>query len=151
MIFLPPLEKEVVVSEKSEKPGKSQRIPSSRSSDHRYLPRWQVNNRIFYRLEKHTKAHECQSKDLSCMGACLATKESLDPNQKVQLTIYLTEDQPIEVNGHIVWNAKTSGENLAGVIFDNLSLKSQDMILKYAFEIKKEDLINHWFKGWEKS
>ena len=119
-------------------------------SDKRYLPRWEVENKVVYRLNSDSDGHECISKDISCGGACLKTKEQLSSKQKVKLTIYLEDDVTVHVDGQIIWQKPAAGENLVGVVFANTSQRAQDLILKYAFEIKKEEMINHWFQGWEK-
>ena len=135
-------------SPKSSKQSSKAKAPSE--SDQRYLPRWEAENRVLYRLDKEAKPRECTSKDISCGGACLKTKEQLSPKQKVKLTIYLENDVSIQVDGQIVWQRPQDGQNLVGVLFANTSQKAQDMILKYAFEIKKDELIKHWYSGWEK-
>ena len=35
------------------------------NSDKRYLPRWEVDNRIVCKIEEKPEAYECRSKDLS--------------------------------------------------------------------------------------
>lgn len=114
----------------------------------RYLPRWDVNNRVLCRLQDQVDASECRSMDLSCAGACLVTRQPLPKNQKIKLTIYLTEAKPVEVEGHIVWSRVSGYGNLLGVNFDNTTLEIQETILQYAFEFKKKDLLDHWFEGW---
>lgn len=122
----------------------------SNGADKRYLPRWEVKNRIYYKLENEDKFQEGLSKDLSCSGACLLTKKSLPKNQKVKLTICLENEQKVEVNGEVLWNKAFEGDNLVGIAFYNTSQKAQELILKHAFELKKTDVIKHWFKGWNK-
>lgn len=122
-----------------------------KTSDQRYLPRWEVKNRVVYRLNDEARPHEGQSKDLSCTGACIRTKDKLSPNQKVKLTIYLSDETAVQVEGQIVWNKPSQDhESLVGVMFVNTTQKTQDLILKHAFEIKKDELVKHWFSGWEK-
>lgn len=117
--------------------------------DRRYLPRWQVNNKILYRRPDTPEEYECQSKDVNGTGACLRNPTSFIPNEKLDLTIYLVENiEPIRAQGHVVWQASQGGENLAGIHFDRISTKDQDCIFEYAFEFKKEELFKNWFKGW---
>ena len=123
---------------------------SNSGGDKRYLPRWEVNNKVVYRLGNQREAHECTSKDISCTGACLQSEIHLPKNSKVDLTIHLSPKSSINVQGHIVWNKDAEGKFLAGVVFENIPAASQEMILKHAFEIKKEDLVRHWFSGWTK-
>ncbi len=119
--------------------------------DKRYFPRWQVNNRVFYKLDNDDDFRECQSRDLSCAGACLFTEEDIPTDRQVKLTIHLSSGTSVEVEGRILRSDPIEGGHLAGVAFTNIGQKSQDTILKYAFEIKKEDLVKHWFKGWKKT
>ncbi len=135
-------------SESSDQTGQP---PKDSGSDNRYLPRWEVQNRILYKFNDESKVRECQSKDISCAGACLLTPERLPKNKKIKLTIYLNDDKYIEVQGHIAWTKVQGNEHLVGISFYNTNEKDQELILKYAFEIKKEDVIKHWFKGWNSS
>jgi len=122
---------------------------TSNRDDQRYIPRWEVHNRIFYQLIGEPEPREAHSRDLSCAGICLKTEQEIIPDQKVKLKIYLSENKSIDVQGHILWTRKISQGYLAGIVFDNIKPENQDVILDYAFEISRNDLINHWFKGWE--
>ena len=115
----------------------------------RYFPRWEVNNRISYRLGPDQRDHECRSRDLNCCGACLLTNQPLFPDQKLRMTVYLAEDVAVHVEGKVLWSKSDDDQFLVGVNFLETSKRIQDIILDYAFEIKKEDLIKHWFKGWD--
>lgn len=128
----------------------SQTIASQKSEDRRYLPRWEVSNKALYRFSSGTATHECQSRDVHFAGACICTKEYIPLNQKLKLTIYLTNETSIEVDGTVLWQKPMGQQYLIGVNFYDVSRKVQETILKYAFEIKKEDLIRHWFRGWDK-
>lgn len=116
----------------------------------RYFPRWEVNNRICYRLAPEHAVHECRSRDLNCCGACLLTNQSLSPDQKIKLTVYLEDDVAVHVEGIVLWSRSNHDHQfLVGVNFMETSKRIQDLILDHAFEIKKKDLVKHWFKGWE--
>ena len=117
--------------------------------DQRYLPRWEVKNRVICRVDKEKKPIECASRDISCCGACISCDEKFDVKQKVKLTIYLSEKTSVQVEGEIVWNKPAEGENLVGVMFANTSEQAQELILQHAFEVKKQEVINHWYKGWK--
>jgi c-di-GMP-binding flagellar brake protein YcgR len=121
------------------------------TDDKRYLPRWQVKNRIVFRLDGQTIFHQAQSRDLSAAGVSLVSAFPLNLQQKLKLRIYLLEeDKSIEVEGRPVWVRETVEGYLAGVHFCDTTAEIQNQILQYAFEIKKSDVVNHWFEGWEK-
>lgn len=124
---------------------KSTALPGA---ERRYLPRWEVNNRVLCRLDNSMDAVECRSIDLSCSGIGMLIRDQIPLQQKLKLTIYLTEVKALEVEGHVVWQKASSYGNLTGINFENTSLEVQDTLLKYAFEFKKKDLINHWYEGW---
>lgn len=119
-------------------------------ADARYFPRWQVKNRVVYRVDGQEHFHEARSRDLSCAGAALVSKFPVSKEQKLKLRIYLFDDKSIEVEGHPVWVKETEEGYLAGINFSNTTVEIQDQILQYAFEIKKDDVVNHWFEGWNK-
>lgn len=114
----------------------------------RYLPRWEVNNRVLCRVGEDIDALECRSVDLSCSGVCLILRQYIKPQEHLKLTIYLTEAKTVEIDGHVVWSKVSGYGNLIGINFENITLEMQDTILKYAFEFKKKDLLQHWFEGW---
>ena len=121
---------------------------SSSSSDLRYFPRWQVHNRVVYRLQGESILHEGRSHDLSCAGVSMVGHFPLLKEQKLKLRIYLFEDKSIEVDGQPIWVREIDEGFLAGIAFCNISTKIQNEILQYAFEIKKTDVVKHWFEGW---
>lgn len=122
--------------------------PGGDVHEKRYIPRWQVDNRVCYQFESGGNAHECRSKDLSCSGICLQTDQGMIPEQNVKLTIDLSDSVSVKVDGRILWSRPSLGWNLAGISFSNVDPEVQDLILDYAFEVKKEDVVKHWFKGW---
>ena len=129
----------------------SQKSSSDQSNaEKRYFPRWQVKNRIVYRFDGDASTHEARSRDLSCAGVSLVSPYPVASNQKLKLRIYLFEDDSVEVEGNPVWVEETKEGHLLGITFTNTSSEIQEKILKYAFEIKKEDVVNHWFEGWNK-
>ena len=121
------------------------------NDDKRYIPRWEVDNRILLQAEDDDNVKECRSRDISCVGICLFTPQEISVNQKVRLTVYLSEATQIQVIGTILWTKKTADGNLVGIIFEDTKPETQDLILDYAFEIKREDLVKHWFQGWGES
>ena len=121
---------------------------SSRGADKRYIPRWEVRNKILYSKENASSYQETSSKNINCNGACLYCDEPLIPDQKINLVLYLSESIAVEIKGKILWKRTEDHQNLIGVRFEEASPQIKEMILQYAFEYKKDDVISHWFKGW---
>lgn len=121
----------------------------SNASDKRYLPRWEVKNRVLYQLDNDHTTLEGQTKDLSCMGACFLADRTFSPDQNIKLTIYLSRGTYIHLSGKIIWCRPTDGRYEIGVSFPEIPEDDRELILQYAFEIKKEDVIQHWFKDWD--
>ena len=120
----------------------------AQNTERRYLPRWEASNRVIYRCESDKSKHEGKSRDVHFAGASLYVDHPLPPNQKLKMTIYLSDNDTVDVVGKILWNKELGKECLIGVQFFEVSKEVQDTLLKYAFELKKEDLIKHWFEGW---
>ena len=120
----------------------------SNPMDQRYLPRWEVNNRVSLKVNNETKQREALSKDISCSGACIFIDELVKPKQKVVMKIALSKTVFAEVRGTIVWTRNEQNQILAGVMFENTPKETQELILHYAFELNREALIKHWFSGW---
>lgn len=117
--------------------------------DQRYFPRWEVENRILYKLENSAEPHTGTTKDLSCAGARLTTKDPLLPRQRLKLTIRLSLTTEVVVNGRVIWQDQTRSPYPTGVAFYNTSGKAQETILQHAFEIDREKVLNQWFRGWD--
>lgn len=118
-------------------------------TDQRYFPRWEVNNRVVCHWESLPSPVEARSRDINSTGACIYIQEPLKPKQKLQLTIYLSGRKSIQVQGVVVWNRSQDDQFMVGICFSNTPQEAQDLILKYAFEFKKEDLMKQWYKGWD--
>lgn len=118
-------------------------------SDHRYFPRWNASNLIFYTSEDNPQSREGYTKDLSCAGASIYVREPLSRSQKLKITIQLSPRINIDVQATVLWQKKDESPHLTGVAFFETSDTTQDLILRYAFEIDRERLIRHWFYGWE--
>ena len=119
------------------------------SADRRYLPRWEVNNRVLYRTEDAAYPHECTSRDIHYGGMCIKSKESIVPGQELMLTIQLSpKADPIEASGRSVWSRADADETVAGIRFERLTSEAHEMIYNYAFEFQRGEMTKNWFKGW---
>ena len=127
-------------------------LPDITRGDHhaeqRYFPRWKINKRAQYQIEPNHEQKEARIVDLSCSGACLVSEEVLFPHQKLKLNIYLNDATAVTVSGRIIWTNRWFQRNEAGIQFDPINYKTQDLILDHAFDLRKEDLVKYWFKGW---
>ena len=124
------------------------RTTSTSDQDRRYLPRWEVDNKIIFQKGNDPIPHECRSKDIAATGACIRAMEDISPSQILNLTIYLANDiEPIQVHGKAVWRQKKDNEHLIGIQFNSISDTTSDRIYHYAFEYRKTDLMKNWFKG----
>ncbi len=71
-------------------------------------------------------------------------------NQKVNLTIYLSDDKYVNVNGHVMWEHQVTDHTNIGIQFHEINEHTRDIIFENAFELKRTEIVNHWFKGWNK-
>ena len=117
--------------------------------ERRYFPRWEVDSKALYRCETDLHGYECHTVDLNSVGACIYTKQSLQVDQKVKLTIYLANDISIHVRGKVLWVKPEATYYLVGVQFQETSRDVQNLILSHAFEFRHDDVVNYWFKGWD--
>lgn len=122
---------------------------SPSSDDKRYLPRWEVKNRVLYSAENDPSIHEAHTKDLSCAGACLCVPEALSLSQKVKMTVFLNENVSVKLDGVVNWIKPMDKAVEVGIAFYNTPMKVQDLILEHAFEFKHEELERQWFRGWK--
>ncbi len=137
-------EKDIVFDKTSASP---QEI--SVKQDKRYLPRWQVNNRVLCTPQGEHRSYEAVSRDLNCMGICITTTADFSMNQKLKLKIHISDDTIVKIEGRVVWIHSSKDDELMGIAFENINQDTQELLLQYAYEIKKNDIIKHWFTGWE--
>ena len=121
----------------------------SDQSERRYFPRWKVDKEVIYRLSHLPAEKTARTIDLSCRGACILSSEPLLPTQRIALSIILNKAKIAHVNGRVAWIRHFPQQNEAGISFDEIDEETQNMILEHAFNFKKEDLVNYWFKGWD--
>ncbi len=119
------------------------------SSEHRYFPRWEVKNKVVCELGSIATPVIAYTKDLSCAGACLCPQGTLASNQKIKLTVYLSESTTVDLHGTVVWSKNHNQDPEVGVSFYNTTEKAQKLILKYAFNLDKKKYVNNFYKGWE--
>ncbi|MFP4472755.1 MAG: PilZ domain-containing protein [Candidatus Omnitrophota bacterium] len=120
------------------------------AQDKRYLPRWQVSSPVYFRPEEDPRESTAETVDLSCAGACLKTDKVLLPGQRISMRILLSKERELEIGGRVVWNRIASqGRRFAGVSFTGAGLQEQEILLNHAFEIRPQDLRQHWFAGWD--
>ena len=112
-------------------------------TDQRYLPRWEVRNRVTCHLEKHNKIFDAETKDLSCSGVCILTSEPVRLSQRLKLTIYLSKYKSVTVMGTVVWIKPMQGNKLIGVHFYNTTEDAHETILEHAFELNRDELVKH--------
>ena len=119
------------------------------SAENRYFPRWDVEDKIEYFLDSTTHAYHGLTKNLSCNGACLWLSDDLYINEKISLRIHLSEDDIARVHSRVSWVVKMpDGSNVAGVKFYDVTTRAQELILKHAFTVKKDQFIQNFFSGW---
>lgn len=116
--------------------------------DQRYFPRWEVRNRVFYQLEDQGDVLQGQTKDISCAGACISVDGPVS-SRKIKLTVFLSKDTSVELEGDVLWCRPAKNETQVGVSFQNTRPEVQDLILQYAFEVDRSNVVNNWFKGWD--
>lgn len=116
--------------------------------ERRYLPRWDVENKILYRKKTDIFYQEAHTKDFNCAGLCLSSGEPIPENQEVSITLYLSEDVTLNIKGVTSWQKKTEQGYLAGIQFDHISKKAQNLLLEFAFENHQQEVQKRWFDGW---
>ncbi len=124
---------------------------SSNDSDKRYFPRWEVEEPVFYRLDGEGESFKGTTKDISLRGACIIGGWNIEPQQKVEMTIQLSKKKAVKLNAHILWVRFKNGQPQMGVTFYNTPDHVTDSILQHAFELDKDKVLKHWFKGWSDS
>lgn len=114
-------------------------VQGKREYDKRYFPRWKVNKPVLYR-EAGGATFRSYTKDLSLEGATIMVFGNPPARQRVQLRIYLAEQEDFEVQGRVAWSKLELNHKMLGIIFENLSPKAQKLIMQHAVVLTEADL-----------
>lgn len=124
-------------------------------TEKRHCPRWAVVSRIFYQLNGDTTIHERQSVNISATGICFTTPELLYENTRIKMRIFISDENVLPVGGQVIWSRSENGDGRpsyqAAIRFSDISPETQEMILAHAFEVKRQDVVNYWFQGWDRT
>lgn len=107
-------------------------MPGLSGEDNRYLPRWEVNNRVLLKEENSKVYKEFSTVDVSATGLCLKKTQEIKKNKKLNLVIYLNKCVAVHAKGHVCWEKKKGKGKILGVYFDEISDEAQDFIFDYA-------------------
>jgi len=119
-------------------------FPIKREKDKRYFPRWEVTKRVEY-IEEGRAAFQSYTRDLCLDGASILVFGDPPERHRVQLRIFLEEEENFETQGRIAWSKREPTHKLFGIIFEDLSNKAQELIMRHAFELREEHLLTYRF------
>lgn len=114
--------------------------PVTRVYDKRYFPRWEVNKRVEYH-EEGGAAFRSYTRDLSLDGTSIFVLGHPPARQRVQIRIHLADQENLEAQGRVAWAKLEPTHQVFGIVFENLSNKAQELIMRHAFEIREDPLL----------
>jgi len=116
----------------------------------RYTPRWGVQTHFTCRMNEEDTVYEGHLKDMSCSGACITTDQCFAINQKINLTLFLSEKGIVRLCGTAVWTKVVNFQKRVGIHFFNTNSETQETIFQHVLNVNKEFVTDYWFKGWER-
>jgi len=120
--------------------------------ERRDLGRWTVQSKVCYKRCGDGRECDCASEDISTRGIRLATSEELIPDTQLDLRIHLAEGViPIYARGKVIWQALDADSPdkhfNTGIHFDSIGDHDREAIYNYAYNYKREEIVNRWFQG----
>ncbi len=100
--------------------------------EQRYFPRWEIDSPASYR--HNDMIFETHVKDLTLSGACVYVDEELHPGEEIDLQIALVPGHQFQAHGTVLWKQSSDKHMYAGVAFEKIPQKTQNLILEHAFE-----------------
>ncbi|GEM_PF-3918843 len=113
---------------------------AAREYDKRYFPRWEANKRVEYH-EEQGAAFRAYTKDLSPDGASIFVLGDPPARHHVKLRIHLDDKEHFEARGRLVWSKPGTTHKLFGIAFGDLGQRTQELIMRHAFEPRKDLLL----------
>lgn len=101
--------------------------------DRRYMPRWEISSRAFYRDQVHQLIVRTKMKDLTPAGVCLYADKSIELNQRLEVKMFLSPEKSFQAWGTVVWKRVYNRQTLAGIVFDELEGRIKNLILANGF------------------
>lgn len=98
----------------------------------RTFPR--ITNRLLVQVKQGNHVIECSSLDFSLTGMRLALGEKLDDEQKLELELFLPQDDlvkyekqtPLHLRGNINWQRAVNGKIQCGIVFEGVSERASN-------------------------
>ena len=120
--------------------------------ERRDLGRWSLCNKVCYRKAGSGEECVCASEDISARGIRLAAAEELEPATELEMRIHLAEGlNPVSAKGKVIWQQPDQGSQglhfNTGVYFDAIKDPDREEIYKYAYQFKRNEIVNRWWQG----
>jgi len=119
-------------------------------SEHRKLPRWQINRKGALKLDQAEEV-VCQVKDINYKGAGIILNTNLPLDAEVKIQLQLTPDCSIDAQAWIVWHKVINGTNHYGIYFSRIKDVDKDKIFKFINMFHHDDLKQRCWSGIEKT
>ncbi len=127
----------LIVSEKEQK--KTAQVTSENKT--RNSLRLEVTKRVEYSVEGNVVSRS-YTKNLSLAGASIFAFSDLPAGQHIKLRFHLSDEVNFEAQGHVVWRKLAPTHKLFGIVFEDLSRKAQESIIRQAFDLRLDHLLN---------
>jgi hypothetical protein len=100
-------------------------------SEHRKLPRWQINQQVKLKLEQAVEDVFCQIKDINYKGIGVVLAAKLPQDTAFRLNLRLADDYTFDAEVWVAWVKVIDGINHYGLYF--IKLKDADKEKIYGF------------------
>jgi hypothetical protein len=113
-------------------------IPASSRKERRMLPRWAIYAKAKIRLKDEDAYVDCEVRNLSMRGFCLATSLKL-PECCPALTLYFNEKYFFTAETNVIWRKDHDGRHSYGMRF----VKIRDTDKEKIYQMMHQDFPQH--------
>jgi hypothetical protein len=116
-------------------------------SEHRRLPRWQINQQAKLKLEQAVEDVFCQVKDISYKGMGVVLGAKLPQDTAFRLNLRFSGDCTFDAEVWVAWVKVINGVNHYGLYFSRLRDVDKDKIYRFVHAHLPKELAIDWWPG----
>jgi len=120
--------------------------PQETIGENKKVPRWEISTPAKIKWEGQNNYTECEVKDLSLKGCCLAVAEEIT-KWPVRAELYFNEDFSFNVEMAVVWHKESDSKQTYGIRFSRIRDADKEKIFQMIKSNFPHVILKHWWQA----